>query len=58
MNQVVEKLVTHFSAQMDTLWDKIIAARKDDLQTIDDNFKSVQDSINMLILDKHRQKTA
>ena len=41
---------------MDTLWDKIIAARKDDLRTIDENFKSVQDSINMLILDKNRHK--
>ena len=52
LNQVVDKLVSHFSAQVDTLWDKIIAARKEDLQTIDENFKSVRDSISELIQDK------
>ena len=51
LNKVIDRLVTHFSEQIDTLWGKLVETRKNELQTIDDNFNSIKETINELMQD-------
>ena len=52
LNKVIDRLITHFSDQIDTLWDKLVETRKNELQSIDDNFNSIKETINELMQDK------
>ena len=46
--------MSHFDQQIDTLWDRLVQERKAELATIDNNFKSLRDSMNKLIEDSNK----
>ena len=52
LSQVIDTLVNHFDQQIDTLWDRLVQERKAELATIDNNFKSLRDSMNKLMEDR------
>ena len=54
LSQVIDTLVSHFDQQIDTLWDRLVQERKAELATIDNNFKSLRDSMNKLIEDSNK----
>ena len=51
---IVDKLVTLFGKQVETVWNRLTEARRDDLWRIDENFRSIKESINELMANQNQ----
>ena len=49
LTHAIDAVMCHFNAQIDTLYERLFETRRDELATIDDNFRSIRDTLNKLV---------
>ena len=57
LTKAIDSIIVHFNSQIDSLCDKLIMARKEELSKIDDNFKTIRDTLNKLVSEKNEAAT-